>query len=55
METDVLLGRMLAVCCHPQAAWRVLPKRGRLALAAAYFAVAYFGVLTALITILSRS
>jgi hypothetical protein len=55
MGTDVLLGRLLAVCCHPQAAWRVLPKSGRLALAATYFAVGYLGVLTALITILSRS
>jgi hypothetical protein len=38
---DILIGRGLAFCLHPQAAWRVLPRGGRVMVIAAY-AVAGF-------------
>jgi hypothetical protein len=45
---SILAGRLLAVCVHPQAAWRVLPASGRLVLTTAYFGAAYVTVLVAL-------
>jgi hypothetical protein len=48
---SILAGRLLAVCVHPQAAWRVLPAKGRVVLATAYFSVAYVAVLVALLTL----
>jgi hypothetical protein len=48
MSTEILAGRLLAVCVHPLAAWRVLPWSGRLVLAAAYFGAAYLGALAIL-------
>jgi hypothetical protein len=41
MQMEVILGRGLAFCCHPWAAWRVLPARRRVLLAGAYFGAAY--------------
>jgi hypothetical protein len=38
---DVLLGRSLAFCLHPYAAWHRLPSRGRALLACAYFGFGY--------------
>jgi hypothetical protein len=51
MSIEILAGRLLAVCCHPQAAWRKLPLSGRLVLAGTYFGVAYVAVLTALMAL----
>jgi hypothetical protein len=53
LETDispleVLLGRSLAYCFHPDAAWRRLPTRGRALLVGAYFGAAYTTVLVLL-------
>lgn len=46
---SLLAGRLLAVCVHPETAWRVLPPSGRVVLATAYFGVAYVLVLMALL------
>jgi hypothetical protein len=51
MTIEILLGRLLAVCVHPQAAWRRMPVKGRFVLAAAYFSAAYVGVLATLLTL----
>jgi hypothetical protein len=45
MTVDVRLGRWLAFCVYPCAAWRRLPSRGRAVLIAAYFAIGYAIVL----------
>jgi hypothetical protein len=45
---EALLGRSLAFCVHPYAAWRRLAIGGRALLVAAYFAAAYTIVLTLL-------
>ncbi len=50
MTIEILFGRLLAVCVHPQAAWRRLPLTGRLLLMAVYFGAAYVSVLGALLT-----
>jgi hypothetical protein len=50
MALDLFVGRLLAVCMHPQAAWRRLPLSGRLVLAATYFGAAYVTVLGALLS-----
>ena len=51
MSSEILVGRLLAVCVHPQAAWRRLPVCGRFVLTAMYFGVAYVAVLSALFTL----
>jgi hypothetical protein len=51
MPTEILAGRLLAVCVHPLTAWRVLPWSGRLVLAAAYFGAAYLAALAVLIIV----
>lgn len=51
MDTEMILGRGLAFCCHPFAAWRVLPRSRRLLLAGAYFAASYVTTLLALMTL----
>ncbi len=48
---DILLGRSLAFCVHPSAAWTRLPARGRALLIAAYFGAGYVVVLAALIAL----
>jgi hypothetical protein len=45
---DLLIGRALAWCVHPAAAWRRLPARGRALLVAAYVSASYMTVLTLL-------
>ena len=50
MAFEIVFGRLLAVCVHPQAAWRKLPISGRLVLAATYFGAAYVAVLGALLS-----
>ena len=49
MSFDIALGRWLALCAHPKAAWRVLPASGRWLMAASYAAVGYGAVLTCLL------
>ena len=46
---DVVLGRTLACCVHPYAAWRRLPASGRFVLIAAYAGVSYVAVLALLL------
>jgi hypothetical protein len=52
MSADIVIGRTLACCVHPAAAWRRLSASGRILIVATYFAVTYFAVLAVL---LSRS
>ena len=49
MNWELLLGRSLAFCAHPAAAWRVLSRPGRALVFGAYFAVGYIGVLAMLL------
>jgi len=49
MTADVVIGRMLACCAHPAAAWRRLPASGRAMVVVTYFAASYLGVLTILL------
>jgi hypothetical protein len=56
VETDLhpmelALGRSLAFCAHPYAAWRRLPITGRALLVGAYFGAAYTIVLAVLFAI----
>ena len=46
---DVLIGRALAWCLHPAAAWQRLPAGGRVLLVAAYVSASYMTVLTLLL------
>lgn len=46
---EVIIGRGLAFCAHPQAAWRRLPPKGRALIVATYFCAGYLGVLTGLL------
>ena len=48
---EILIGRSLAFCAHPWAAWRRLGPRGRLLLVAAYFGASYTGVLAVLLLV----
>ncbi len=45
---DLIIGRALAWCVHPAAAWHRLPARGRDLLVAAYVSASYITVLTLL-------
>jgi hypothetical protein len=49
MSADVVIGRTLACCVHPAAAWRRVSKSGKALIIGAYFVVGYFGVLVALL------
>lgn len=49
MSPEIVLGRWLAFCVHPAAAWRVLPPSGRWLLAASYAAGSFLGSLTLLL------
>lgn len=48
MSADIVIGRTLACCVHPAAAWRRLSASGRALIIVAYFAVSYLGVLAVL-------
>ncbi len=48
VTVERLLGRSVAFCVHPYAAWRRLPVRGRALLVGAYFGTAYTVVLVLL-------
>jgi hypothetical protein len=49
MSVDLLIGRGLAFCAHPTAAWRVLSSPGRAFVVAAYAGAAYVTVLAVLL------
>jgi hypothetical protein len=49
MSVELLIGRGLAFCVHPTAAWRVTSARGRAFVLAAYAGAGYLGVLAALL------
>ena len=49
MKVEILIGRTLACCVHPAAAWRVVSARGRAAIVSAYAAAGYVAVLAALL------
>jgi hypothetical protein len=51
MPIEVVIGRWLALCAHPFAAWRVLPASGRLLMLASYFASSYAAVLLTLLAL----
>ena len=51
MSIEVVLGRSLACCVHPAAAWRRLRPGGRALLVAAYFGASYAGALIALLVL----
>jgi hypothetical protein len=47
---EVLVGRAMAMCAHPYAAWRSHSTKGRAVVVVAYIAASYFVVLCALMT-----
>jgi hypothetical protein len=47
----MVLGRCLAYCAHPAAAWRRLPRGGRILLLTTYFGTAYVLTFAALLFI----
>jgi hypothetical protein len=51
-KLEVLIGRSLAACVHPQAAWRVGPK-GRIPLLLGYFLAGYVVIFVTLLSGLS--
>ena len=51
MSVELLIGRGLAICVHPTAAWRVLSTPGRAFVVAAYAGAAYVAVLGALLLV----
>jgi hypothetical protein len=48
VPVSLVLGRSLAVICHPQLAWRRLPPAGRAALAIGYGLASYLSALLSL-------
>jgi hypothetical protein len=50
---EILLGRSLAACAHPEAAWR-LGARGRVPVLVGYFLAGYLVALLALVSLLAR-
>jgi len=49
MSFEILIGRGLALCVHPLAAWRVLSTPGRAFVVSAYAVGGYVSVLAALL------
>ena len=49
-QLEVLIGRSLAMCAHPYAAWRLHSTKGRALVLVAYMAASYVIVLGALLT-----
>jgi hypothetical protein len=48
-QLELFVGRSLAFCAHPLAAWRVLPRSRRMLIVAAYFVAAFVTTLSALV------
>lgn len=46
---EELSGRLLAMCCHPVAAWRVVSPGERGLIVSVYISAAYIGVLAGLL------
>jgi hypothetical protein len=51
MSVELFIGRGLAFCAHPTAAWRLLSRSGRAAVVAAYAGAAYVTVLGILLLV----
>jgi hypothetical protein len=51
VDIAVVIGRTLAVCAHPWAAWRVSAGSGRALVVAAYFVAAFLTTLSALLVL----
>ena len=49
MPIEIIMGRTVAYCLRPAAAWRHASLRGRAAIVGAYAAGSYAAVLTALL------
>ncbi|HEY7498834.1 MAG TPA: hypothetical protein VH740_09990 [Vicinamibacterales bacterium] len=49
MPWDVIIGRGLAFCLHPQAAWRVASRAGRLFVVCAYAGAGYVATMAVLL------
>lgn len=46
---EVFIGRTMAACVHPYAAWRVLPRAARVVVVSTYATLTYVAVLVALL------
>jgi hypothetical protein len=51
MPNSLVVGRSLAVVCHPMLAWQRLTPSGRVALALAYAVFSYVAALATLLTL----
>jgi hypothetical protein len=51
MAPELVLGRWLAFCAHPVAAWRLLPLSGRCLIALSYAAAGYAAAFLGLVLI----
>jgi hypothetical protein len=49
MSAEVLIGRGLACCLNPRAAWRVLPRAGRAMVVVAYAGAGFVATMTVLV------
>jgi hypothetical protein len=49
MPFDIIIGRGMACCLHPMAAWRVLTKSGRALVVGAYASAGFVATLAALV------
>jgi hypothetical protein len=49
MSVDIVIGRTLACCVHPSAAWRRLSRSGRALIVGTYFTASYVAVLAVLL------
>jgi hypothetical protein len=49
MTFEIIIGRGLACCLHPLAAWRVMTRSGRRLVVAAYASASFTITLTALL------
>ena len=49
MSAEILIGRGLAFCLNPKAAWRVLPRAGRAMVVVAYAGAGFVATMTALV------
>ena len=49
MTFEIIIGRGLACCCHPLAAWRVMTRAGRGLVIAAYAGISFTVTLATLL------
>jgi hypothetical protein len=50
-QLELFIGRSLAFCAHPLAAWRVVSRRWRFLMVFTYFVAAYATILSALLVL----